>query len=189
MIAYRQLPVMVIIMLFIHTVALADNLQDGYSGIKWGTDIASLTDFQKVGSKDKVDYYIKPGVVHTFDNIDIPLVTYGFYEGRFFSVFAHIDTMEVFAQMKYYIQERYGIPVIKYTSETGEPSTYRWKKEKLKIKLKVQKYTGKMKLAIYYTPISKMINEPQQDKYNEAGIKFLPKHKPITPTHVPLLEF
>ena len=189
MTAFRRVPMMVIMILFIHIVAYADNLQDGYSGIKWGTGIENLKYFQKVGSKGKVDYYINPGVVHTFDNTDILHVTYGFYEGRFFSVFAHIDTLEVFAQIKNYIQSRYGIPVVKYTSETGEPSIYRWKKENLKIKLKVQKYTGKMKLALYYSPISKLVNESQQDKYNEAGIKFLPKHKPVTPTHVPLLEF
>ena len=167
----------------------AMDLQEGFSGIKWGIEVKNLENFKKVGSKNKVDYYIKPGVIHTFDYVEIPLVTYGFYSGRFFAIYAHIETPEVFAQMKHYVQSRYGIPVIKFTSESGNPTEYRWKKDKLKLKLKVQKYTGKMKLGIYYTPISRLVNESQQERYNETAFKLLPKDKPITPAYVPLLEF
>jgi hypothetical protein len=46
-----------------------------------------------------------------------------------------------------------------------------------------------MKLGIYYTPISRLVNESLQERYNETAFKLLPKDKPITPAHVPLLEF
>jgi hypothetical protein len=168
---------------------LAQGLQEGFSGIRWGTPIEELKQLQPVGSKGTVEYYLNPSVVHQFGDIEIPHVVYGFHGGRFFVAYAHIDTLEVFAQMKSQLQADYGIPMVKYLSESGEPSEYRWKKGQLKLKLKVQKYTQKMKLGIYYTPISKLVNESQQEKYTDTGIQILPRGKPVTMTHTQLLEF
>jgi hypothetical protein len=168
---------------------LAQGLQEGFSGIRWATPIEELKQLQPAGSKGSVEYYLNPNVVHQFGDIEIPHVVYGFHDGRFFVAYAHIDTLEVFAQMKSKLQADYGIPMVKYLSESGEPSEYRWKKGQLKLKLKVQKYTRKMKLGIYYTPISKLVNESQQEKYTETGIRILPRDKPVTMTHTQLLEF
>ena len=168
---------------------IAQGLQEGFSGIRWGTPIGELKHLQPVGSKGAVEYYRNPNVVHRFGDVDIPDVVYGFHDGRFFVAYAHIDTLEVFARMKSQLQTEYGIPMVKYLSETGEPSEYRWKKGRLKLKLKVQKYTRKMKLGIYYTPISKLVNEARQEEYTETGIRILPRGKPVTMTHTQLLEF
>ena len=167
----------------------AQGLQEGFSGIRWGSAIEGLRQLQHVGAKGHVEYFANPTRIHKFGDIEIPHVLYGFHGGRFFVAYAHIDTLEVFAQMKSKLQSDYGIPVVKYQSESGEPSEYRWKKGQLKLKLKVQKYTRKMKLGIYYTPISKLVNESQQEKYTESGIRILPRGKPITMTHTQLLEF
>lgn len=167
----------------------AQGLQEGFSGIRWGTAIEDLKQLQPVGSKNAVRYYVNPNRVHKFGGVEIPHVVYGFHGGRFFVAYAHIDTLEVFAQMKSQLQTEYGIPMVKYLSESGEPSEYRWKKGHLKLKLKVQKYTRKMKLGIYYTPISKQVNEAQQETYTETGIRILPRDKPVTMTHTQLLEF
>lgn len=168
---------------------IAQGLQEGFSGIRWGTAIDELKQLEPVGSKGAVDYYTNPSLIHKFGDIEIPNVMYGFHGGRFFVAYAHIDTLEVFAQMKSQLQGEYGIPMVKYLSESGEPSEYRWKKGLLKLKLKVQKYTRKMKLGIYYTPIANKVNEDQQEKYTETGIRFLPRDKPVTMTNTQLLEF
>jgi hypothetical protein len=168
---------------------IAQGLQEGFSGIPWATPIENLKQLEPVGAKGSVKYYINPSIIHKFGDIEIPHVVYGFHGGRFFVAYAHIDTLEVFAQMKSQLQTEYGIPVVKYLSESGEPSEYRWKKNGLKLKLKVQKYTRKMKLGIYYTPISSQVNESQQEKYTETGIRILPRGKPVTMTHTQLLEF
>ena len=167
----------------------AQGLQEGFSGIRWGTSIEELRQLEPVGTKGAVAYYINPNIIHKFADIEIPHVVYGFHNDRFFVAHAHIDTPEVFAQLKSQLQAEYGIPQVKYLSESGEPSVYRWKKDRLKLKLKVQKYTRKMKLGIYYTPISKKVNESQQEKYAETGIRILPRGKPVTMTHTQLLEF
>ena len=171
------------------TPCLAQGLQEGFSGIRWGTPIAELKQLQPVGTKGAVEYYTNPDVLHKFGDIEVPEVVFGFYGGRFFVAYARIGTLEVFAQLKSRLQSDYGIPEVKYLSESGEPSEYRWKKDQLKLKLKVQKYTGKMKLGIYYTPISKLVNESKQEKYTDTGIRFLPRSKPVTMTHTQLLEF
>ena len=168
---------------------LAQGLQEGFSGIRWGTSIEELGQLEPVGTKGAVAYYINPNIIHKFADIEVPHVVYGFHDNRFFVAYAHIDTIEVFAQLKSQLQADYGIPQVKYLSESGEPSVYRWKKDRLKLKLKVQKYTRKMKLGIYYTPISKKVNESQQEKYTETGIRILPRGKPVTMTHTQLLEF
>ena len=186
---FRYIPAVAACAFFIHAVAFAGDLQEGFAGIKWGTPITSLENFIKVGSKNKVDYYTNPAVRFTYAGIDIPRVSYGFYKDRFFSIYAHIDTIEIFAQMKSELQSLFGSPVTWYTSESGEPMVYRWKKDKIKVKLKTQKYAGKMKLSIYHTPSSSQVNEPLQDRYNETGIKVLPKDKLITISSVPLLDF
>ena len=167
----------------------AQGLHEGFSGIRWGTSIEELGQLEPVGTKGAVAYYIDPNIIHKFADIEIPHVVYGFHHDRFFVAYAHIDTLEVFAQLKSQLQSDYGIPKVTYLSESGEPSVYRWKKDRLKLKLKVQKYTRKMKLGIYYTPISNEVNESQQEKYTETGIRILPRGKPVTMTHTQLLEF
>jgi hypothetical protein len=175
--------------MFIHTVAVAGDLQEGYAGIKWRTPITSLENFVKVGSKKKVDYYTNPSMRFTYAGINISRVTFGFYKDRFFSIHAQIDSIDIFARLKSELQSRFGNPVTWYTSESGDPMVYRWKEGDVKIKLKTQKYTGKMKLSIYHGPTSRRINEPVQDRYYDARLVVQPSKKRVTPASVPLLDF
>ena len=186
---FRWIAAMAVCLMFIHTVVAAGDLQEGYAGIKWRTPISSLENFVKVGSKNKVDYYTNPSTRFTYAGIDIPRVTYGFYKDRFFSIHAQIDSIDIFARLKSELQSRFGNPVTWYTSESGEPMVYRWKKDDIKIKLKTQKYTGKMKLSIYYGPTSRRVNEPAQDRYYDERVKVPPSSKRVTPASVPLLDF
>jgi hypothetical protein len=166
----------------------AEDWQDGFSGIRWGTSIEKLPGWVKVGSNKKVDYYMNPEVLHTIDDVEVPHVVYGFYTGRLFAVFASIDTLEVFARMRSMLQDRFGLPRVKYGSQ-GEPTVYRWKENDLKIKLKTQEKTGKMKLGLYYVPLSDPLNEELEEKQRESSIRFLPIERGKTPERIPLLNF
>ena len=167
----------------------AGGLDEGFSGIRWGTPIEEIESLQSVGSKGKVDYYVHSNAVHEYGGIRIPHVLYGFHGGRLFAAFAHIDTIEVFAQMRSQLQADYGIPVVKYQSESGQPTEYRWKKGELKLKLKVQRWSRKMKLGIYYTPISKKVNELEQERFTETGIRVLPRRRLNSFNNIRLLDF
>jgi hypothetical protein len=46
--------------------------------------------------------------------------------------------------------------------------TYQWKAKNTKIKLKTYEDRNNMKMALYYTPVSKQVNEAQQEAFHES---------------------
>jgi hypothetical protein len=67
------------------------------------------------------------------------------------------------------LQSRFGIPKVVYGSQ-GQPSIYRWKSGQIKIKLKENEWTGKMKIAYYYSPLSDQVNEAREERYREKSV-------------------
>jgi len=166
----------------------AAHLSDGFSGIKWGTSIDTLGNFKEVGSRGQIGYYLNPDVLHTFDGLEVPEVIYGFYDKRLFAVYAHIDSLEAYARIKNELQKHYGIPKVVYGA-SGQPEVYRWKNDRIKIKLKNDGSLRKIKVAVYYSPIADKVNEADEEKYRESEVKFLPIERDKEPLRVPLLEF
>ena len=187
MITKRLLPIVGLLLLF-QTSGWAVDLEKGFSGIAWGTDIAETRNLIRVGSNADVEYYINPGVVHTIDEIKVSQVIYGFYNQRLFAAYATVENLVAFNRMKEQLQSEYGIPKIVY-SDLGRPSIYRWKSGKVKIKLKVDSTETKMKAAFYYVPLSGRVNEDQEETFRENKIKFLPIERDKTPDRLPLLVF
>jgi nitrate reductase beta subunit len=86
------------------------------------------------------------------------------------------------------MKSKYGIP--EQTKQLkGEQTIYRWKYKDTKIKLKLNSSENTMKLAFYYTPLSKKVNEAQQEKFQKKSFKFFPIDKNKTPEFMPLLQF
>ena len=171
-----------------HVPVWSADLTEGFSGLRWGTGIGETRNFIRVGSNADVDYYINPEVVHTLGDIPVSQVIYGFFKKRMFAVYAHIENLEAFSRIKEELQARYGFPKVVY-NERGEPSTYRWKTGKIKIKLKVDPAGSKVKTAFYYIPLSGQVNEESDEAFRENEIKFLPIERGKTPKSLPLLEF
>jgi len=166
----------------------AEGFQEGFGGIPWGASVDAVAAMQKVGANEPVVYYVHPDRGFTFEGVEIRQVIYGFYQGRFFAAYLQIDTLEVFQQLKQKLQSRYGAPLVRYAAE-GRPAVYRWKEDNLKIKLKVDGAGRKMKLALYYVPLTTKVNEESQERYQEQGLRFLPIRPDRTPEMLPLLEF
>ena len=167
---------------------IASDLQEGIFGIKWGTNINDLDNFSKLWSSSNVDFFTKPHEIHTISDVSVPQVIYGFYTNRFFAVYIKIDTIEVFDDFRRYMKSKYGIP--EQTKQLkGEQTIYRWKYKDTKIKLKLNSSENTMKLAFYYTPLSKKVNEAQQEKFQKESFKFFPINKNKTPELMPLLQF
>ena len=166
----------------------AANLTEGFSGTKWGTPIETLSNFKEVGSHGEIGYYVNPDVLHTIGGFEVPQVIYGFYAKRLFAVYAQIDSLEVYARIKNEFQSHYGIPKVAY-GETGQPEVYRWKSGQIKIKLKTDDSLRKIKVAVYYSPLSDKVNEAGEEKYRESEFKFLPIERDKEPMRLPLLEF
>jgi hypothetical protein len=178
----------IFLILLVPQIICPADLQEGFSGIKWGTDISALKNFTKIGGKDRVSYYRNPNELHSIKNIDVPHVVYGFYNEKFFAVFVVIDKFEVYSQLKSQLMTKFGDPQITLTARR-EKSIYRWKHKDIKIKLKLRGIDDKMKLAFYYTPLSTKIEENRVEELHERSYRFLPIDKDRKWERIPLLEF
>ena len=160
-------------LIFITTVFLmntgslnAADLKEGFFDIPWKANLSQTAGFKKVGENLNVSYFINPKHVFTINEIKIQDVVYGSHADQFFAVYINIDTIEVFAQLRRHMNRNYGVPKIT-RKMPSEQTTYRWKHEKTKIKLKTYENRNNMKLAFYYIPLSRQVNESQQEAFHE----------------------
>jgi hypothetical protein len=164
------------------------DLGQGYLDLRWGARADSLGGFEAVGSKGRVDFYVNPQVVHTIGDVAVSDEIYGFFDGRFFAAYLNIDSIEVFGQLKEYLNSKYGTPDMSMSMK-NEETIYKWKHEEVKVKLKLQQTSGRMKLGFYYQPIARQLDEAELEGYTEKGIRLLPIQRDKRPRTMPLLEF
>lgn len=148
----------------------AADLKEGFFDIPWKANLSQTAGFEKVGENLNVSYFINPKRVFSINEIRIPDVVYGSYANQFFAVYINIDNIEVFAQLRRHMNRNYGVPKITRrmpANQTLYQTIYQWKQEKIKIKLKTYENRNNMKLAFYYTPLSRQVNESQQEAFQE----------------------
>jgi len=139
--------------------AQAMEIDLGFLDTKWSTPANDLKGFTRVGGKEKIAYYVSPERKYTFFGTDVPNeVVYGFYEDKFFAVYADVDGIDVFSQIKSYIQKKYGVPKKTSREARGNLTTYVWRLKQTQIKLKHYETSGKMKISFYYLPIARQVN-------------------------------
>lgn len=158
--------IVVATLLLVSSRATAAELMDGFFGIKWKSNLSELNGFEKVGENLNVTYFANPGQIFTIDNIKIQDVLYGSFTNQFFAVYINIQTIEVFSHLRRGFNSKFGVPRISMGSP-DQQTTYQWKSDKTKIKLKTYENQNNMKLALYYTPLSRQVNEAQQEDFVE----------------------
>ncbi len=163
-------------------------LGQGFLGLAWGSEAAGLSGLRPAGSKGKVDFYVNPQVVHTIGGVPVAEEIYGFFEGRFFAVYINIDSIDVFGELKGYLNARYGDPDISMTMKSDE-TVYKWKHQGVRIKLKMQESTGRMKLGFYHLAEARSLSESEMESRREEGLRFLPIERGQRPQTMPLLTF
>ena len=144
----------------------AADLKDGFFDIPWKANLSQMDGFQKVRENLNVSYFTNPERVYTIDDLKISDVVYGSYADQFFAVYINIQTIEVFSQLRRHMNQSYGLPKIT-KSMPVEQTTYQWKHKQAKIKLKIYETRNNMKMAFYYTPLSRQVNEGQQEAFYE----------------------
>ncbi len=151
----------------------AADLKDGFFDITWGTNLSQLNGFRKISENFNVVYFVSDQRAYKIADIKISDVVYGSYENQFFAVYINIDAIDVFAQLRRYINHKYGLPKIKITKmqEADQQTDYQWNYKKTKIKLKIYENRDNMKMAFYYTPLSAQVNEAQMDAFQETHKK------------------
>ena len=126
-------------------------------------------------------YYVNAQRKYTFFGNEVPNnVVFGFYDDKFFAVYVDIVGIDVFSQIKSYIQKKYGMPKKTSRETRGDLTTYIWRLKETQIKFKHYETSGKMKISFYYLPIAKQAN---------AEIKKALEAEPPEPTIYPLDPF
>jgi hypothetical protein len=132
----------------------------------WGSPISEFPEFVHVGGSGKIGHYINPKQAYMVFGTQLTELVYGFYEEKFFAVYARLEAIDAYSSIKHQIQERLGLP--KLSMETrGELSVYSWKTGDTRIKMKTYGDTGAMKLSFYYLPIARLANSEIQKEMDE----------------------
>ena len=152
------------ILLFGISLSHSADLKNNFLGIKWGTDIAELTDYVKISEKNGVSYYGNSKRVYTIFGVETPYVIFGFYKDKFFAAYIDIESIALFNRVKKHITQKFGSPRTILNVKVQQ-TIYRWKYEDTKIKLKLYEKEGKMKLGFYYTPIATKVNQAQREEF------------------------
>jgi hypothetical protein len=159
---YRLFCSMLVVMM-LWAPALADEFGDGLHGMKWASPISEHPDLVKIHETNSVAYYVDAETIYQVGDVQVDRVVYGFYKGKLFAGFLNLSTPLQMVNLKRHFETRYGPPVISYNAG-HDLTVYRWKTDRIKIKLKIRKGQKNVKMAIYFTPLSKEINEEAAEK-------------------------
>jgi hypothetical protein len=148
----------------------AADLKDGFFDLAWKTDLSQTDGFRKISENVNVSYFIHPRRAYKIADVKIMDVLYGSFADQFFAVYINIEAIDVFAQLKRHINQKYGPPKRKIINmaKPDQQTIYQWKYKKTKIKLKIYRNREDMKMAFYYTPLSVQANEDQQEAFQET---------------------
>lgn len=162
--------IIIIIISSIGTIHAA-NLKDGFMGTMWKADLSASPDFVKIDEQNEISNYVRPSVVHTVGDIKIYPVIYSCFANEFFAVHFQNDII-IFSQLRNYFNQKYGSS--RTTTRINPRRTINtWNHHNAKIKLKLNRETGKIKLSFYYTPLSAKVNEIRLEAYQENTRSFL----------------
>ena len=148
----------------------AADLKDGFFDLAWKTNLSQIDGFRKISENANVSYFINPNRAYKIADIKIMDVLYGSFANQFFAVYINIEAIDVFAQLRRHINQKYGLPKRKIINmaKPDQQTIYQWKYKKTKIKLKIYRNREDMKMAFYYTPLSVQANEDQQEAFQET---------------------
>ncbi|MUM77863.1 hypothetical protein GKC30_09475 [Pseudodesulfovibrio sp. F-1] len=121
------------------------------NAIPWGEPLSAveLIEFSHVG--DGVHYYRVTKVEACgLSKIEDTRVTYGFKNNRLYTTIVEIDKARDVGDVIALLMDEYGLPDHK---KHGGWDIYQWDNDTLRIKLKSQYTTDRIKIGMYYKPL------------------------------------
>lgn len=119
--------------------------------IPWGAAISAVEEITYSHTVAGVRYYtVKKTEPCGIFEIQGANVTYGFRRGKLYTVLVEIDKAQDVKQVVATLMDSYGLPDHKQSDGWDE---YRWETDDLKIKLKSQFATDRIKIGMYYKPL------------------------------------
>ena len=166
----------------------AEDLEDGFMGYQWGSDISKYPALTQLYSKGGLTFYASPGESYTLEDMIIGDVIYGFYLGKFYAVYVNLDTEEKYDAVERIMKAKYGLPDHK-SSAKENLFTYKWKYRDVTIKLKKDQLRGDMKVAFYHEPTSSGLEQERRILEIENTDQFFPLEKKENIDMAPFLDF
>lgn len=121
------------------------------SAIPWGAAISAVEEITYSHTVDGVRFYtVKKTEPCWIFQIQGANVTYGFSRGKLYAVLVEVDKAQDVKQVVATLMDSYGLPDHKQSDGWDE---YRWETDDLKIKLKSQFTTDRIKIGMYYKPL------------------------------------
>jgi hypothetical protein len=168
--------------------AWAEDLEDGFMGYQWGSDISKYPNLKQLYSKGGLTFYANPGESYTLEDMTIGDVIYGFYRGKFYAVYVNLDTIEKYDAVERIMKAKYGLPDHK-SSAKENLFTFKWKYRDVTIKLKQDQLKGSMKVAFYHEPTSSGLDQERRILEIENTDQFFPLKKEEDIDMAPFLDF
>jgi hypothetical protein len=154
----------------------------------WGAPLSEFPGYTSVGGSGKIAYYVNPKQAYTMFGVQVTDLVYGFYDEKFFAVYASLEAIETYSIIKREIQQKFGVPKISRESR-GDLTTFSWKTGDTRIKMKYRETAGAMKLSFYYLPILNKVNlELQKDMEAEPPEPLFPLSQARQKEAVELLD-
>jgi hypothetical protein len=155
---------------------------------RWGAPLSEFPEHVNVGGSGKIAYYVHPKQAYTLFDAQVTQLVYGFYDERFFAVYADLEAIDTYSAIRHQLQQRYGLPKISMESR-GALTTHSWAVGDTRIKMKYSEARGSMKLSFYYVPLAGQANaEMQRDLDDEPPEPLFPLSQTRQKQAVDLLE-
>jgi hypothetical protein len=142
------------------------NEPDSFRGIKWGTDAKDLPNFKKINEEPSgMSLYQRKNEKLKIGEADIESIIYGFYKGKFLTVFIHYSGYSNFVILESTLYQLYGDG----KKDNQSLEHYRWPGNTVSIDLDYDKITNKGKIHYMYIPISKQQIKDRNERAKEGA--------------------
>ncbi len=166
-------------------------LKEGFQDVRWGADVSTMPQLEKVGTKNMADFYVNRAKSYEVAGVAVPRVIYGATGGKVFAVYVDLPSAEALAAVRSSLDSRIAPGKSK---QEGDETVWSWRHGKVRLKLK--ELPTQRKLAIYYSPLADTVElsifEQEADATHQGPKVWYSKRKgdeKVVPSDIPLLNF
>jgi hypothetical protein len=148
----------------------AEDVQQVFSGTPWGSSITAFQGLHQTARSGDFTFYKRDKDIYSIADVALTDIVYGFYTGKFFSVYMKIADPDNVEPIKNFLDTVYGPARAQLRLHE---TIFIWDYLNVKIKLKQPLDGTHAKLAYYYVPLSLKANAARpregQDHVFELG--------------------
>lgn len=126
----------------------------GFRGLDWGVDAASVEGLTLIESGDS-DFYVREGERLLVGQAELTDIIYGFFEGRFYTVVVEYEGFANFTMILYALEAKYG----QATNSDAENFRHYWFFETVDLYIEYSQEEGAGTVFYVYKPIMELREE------------------------------